>query len=87
MAPTTAGVATVACTATAASAQSFLPACEDVAGGLKLTEGEAFALGADKDYLAKVDKAFERLNSDRARQVPRCGGQRPRTVRRRPPPR
>ena len=69
VAPTTAGVATVACTATAGSAQSFLPACEDVAGGLKLTEGEAFALGADKDYLAKVDKAFERLNSDRARQV------------------
>jgi hypothetical protein len=65
VAPTTAGVATVACSATAASAETFLPECEDVAGGLKLVQGEAFALGADKDYLAKLDSAMERLNSDR----------------------
>jgi hypothetical protein len=65
VAPTTAGVATVACSATAASAETFLPECEDVAGGLKLVQGEALALGADKDYLAKLDSAMERLNSDR----------------------
>ncbi len=65
VAPTTAGVATVACSATAAGAEAFLPDCEDVAGGLKLVQGEPFALGADTDYLAKLDKAMERLNSDR----------------------
>jgi hypothetical protein len=69
VAPTAAGVATVACAATARSAESFLPACEDVAGGLELTRGEAFALGADKDYLARLDETFGRLNRDRKRQV------------------
>jgi Protein kinase domain len=67
VAPTTAGVATVACSATAASAETFLPECEDVAGGLKLVQGEAFALGPDEDYLAKLDSTMERLNSDRER--------------------
>jgi Protein kinase domain len=67
VAPTTEGVATVACSATAASSETFLPDCENVAGGLKLVQGEAFALGADKDYLAKLDSAMERLNSDRER--------------------
>jgi hypothetical protein len=67
VAPTTAGVATVACSATAAAADAFLPDCENVAGGLKLVEGEAFALGPDQDYLAKLDKTIARLNSDRAR--------------------
>jgi hypothetical protein len=67
VAPTTAGVATVACSATAASADTFLPECEDVAGGLKLVQGDAFALGADKDYLAKLDSAMKRLNADRER--------------------
>ena len=65
VAPTTAGVATVACSATAASAETFLPECEEVAAGLKLIQGEPFALGADEDYLAKLDSAMERLNSDR----------------------
>jgi hypothetical protein len=66
-APTTEGVATVACSATAAASGSFLPECEDVAGELKLIEGEAFALGADKDYLAKLDRSMQRLNRDRER--------------------
>jgi hypothetical protein len=65
VAPTTAGVATVACSATAASAETFLPDCEEVATGLKLVQGEPFPLGPDKDYLAKLDSAMERLNSDR----------------------
>jgi hypothetical protein len=65
VAPTTAGVATVACSSTAAAAPTFLPDCENVAGGLKLVDGEAFALGPDKDYLAKLDKAMSRLNRDR----------------------
>ena len=65
VAPTTAGVATVACNSTAAAAATFLPDCENVAGGLKLVDGEAFALGPDKDYLAKLDKAMAQLNRDR----------------------
>ena len=69
VAPTSIGVATVACAATPRSAETFLPACEGVAGGLKLTRGEAFALGADQDYLARLDKAIGRLNRDRERQV------------------
>ena len=65
VAPTTAGVATVACSSPAAAAATFLPDCESVAGGLKLVDGDAFALGPDKDYLAKLDKAMAKLNSDR----------------------
>ncbi len=57
VAPTTDGVATVACTA-AGSAGEFLPACEDVATGLRLVNGEVFALGADEDYLAQLDKTM-----------------------------
>ncbi len=67
--PTSAGVVTVACTATAADAKAFLPDCEEVAGSLKLVEGKAFALGADDDYLGKLDKAIDQLNSDRERDV------------------
>lgn len=69
VAPTSVGVATVACAATGGSAGTFLPACEDVAAGLDLTRGEAFALGADKNYLARLDRTFGRLNRDRKRQV------------------
>jgi hypothetical protein len=65
VAPTTAGVATVACS----GASTFLPACEDVADGIKLIRGELFPLGADKRYLAKLDSTMEKLNSARARQV------------------
>lgn len=69
VAPTTKGVATVACTATAADRATFLPACEDVAGSLKLTSGEAFALGADKDYAATLKRTINRLNGARKRHV------------------
>jgi Protein kinase domain len=69
VAPTTAGVATVACSAGPGSASGFLPACEAVAQGLKLIRGEAYPLGADKNYLEKLDKTLRRLNSARSRQV------------------
>ena len=69
VAPTTAGVATVACAATARNAAAFLPACEDVAGGLDLIRGEAFALGPDDRYLAKLDDVMGRLNRDRIRDA------------------
>jgi serine/threonine protein kinase len=65
VAPTTSGVATVAC----AGAATFMPECEEVAGGLELIRGEAYPLGADKSYLTKLDKTLGRLNSARSRQV------------------
>jgi hypothetical protein len=69
VAPTSVGVATLACAATAGSARTFLSACEDVARGLDLIRGEAFALGADKRYLAQLGETFGRLNRDRERAV------------------
>ena len=69
VAPTTEGVATVACASTAGDAAAFLPDCETVAGGLKLVLGKAFALGADQSYLAKLDKAIGHLNADRKRNA------------------
>lgn len=81
VAPTTVGVATVACTTTARGEATFTSACEEVADGLKLIRGEAFALGADKRYLAKLGQTFERLNTERKRgfgelrRAKRQGGQ------------
>jgi hypothetical protein len=67
--PTTAGVVTVACTAAAADAKAFLPECEEVAGLIKLIDGKALPLGADEEYVQKLDKAIDELNSDRKRDV------------------
>ena len=66
--PTTDGVATVACTAASKPAE-FLPACEEVATGVRLVNGEVFALGADEDYLAQLDKTIAQLNSGRKQGV------------------
>ena len=66
--PTTDGVATVACTAASKPAE-FLPACEEVATGVRLVNGEVFALGADEDYLAQLDKTISALNSGRKQGV------------------
>jgi hypothetical protein len=63
VAPTTEGVATVACAATAASATTFLPACEGVANGISLTTGNPFPLGADQDYLDKLNATIDDLNT------------------------
>jgi hypothetical protein len=60
VAPTTEGVATVACTS---------PGCERVATGLRLARGKAFALGADRSYLRKLDAAIGRLNAERKRDT------------------
>ena len=66
--PTTDGVATVACTAASKPAE-FLPACEEVATGIRLVNGDVFALGADEDYLAQLDKTISALNSGRKQGV------------------
>ena len=62
VAPTTDGVATVACAAGSGAAE-FLPSCEGVATGLRLVNTEAYALGADDDYLAQLDETIGDLNS------------------------
>ena len=64
VAPTTDGVATVACTA-GTGAGEFLPECEDVATGLTLVNGETYALGADEDYLNRLNSAMADLNTSR----------------------
>jgi hypothetical protein len=65
VAPTSPEVTTVACAAGAANASEFLPDCESVAGNLRLLTGKAFALGPDEDYLSKLDKTMDKLNSAR----------------------
>ena len=62
VAPTTDGVATVACAAGSGAAE-FLPSCEGVATGLRLVSAEAYALGADDDYLAQLDETIGDLNA------------------------
>ena len=62
VAPTTDGVATVACAAGSGAAE-FLPSCEGVATGLRLVNTEAYALGADDDYLAQLDETIGDLNA------------------------
>jgi serine/threonine-protein kinase len=69
VAPTTRGVLTVTCTASAGDAGTFLPACEQVAGGVNLVGGDPFPLGADEDYLDKLDDAISRLNTARRQDV------------------
>ena len=76
VAPTTEGVATVACASTASEAADFLPACEQVAGGLALTEGQAFPLGPDEKYLATLDKTINTLNASRKSTWERCARRR-----------
>ena len=61
-APTTGGVATIACSAPK-SASGFMPACEEAATSLNLTSGEAVALSSDRDYVDAVDAAVRRLNA------------------------
>jgi len=69
VAPTSAGVATVACASSVAGAEAFLPDCEEVAGNLKLVGGQAFPLGPDEKYLTALGKAMDKLNSGRKRDT------------------
>ncbi len=64
--PTTEGVATVACTAPAAKAESFLADCEGAATSLVLTTGDPYPLGPDEDYLGTLDGTIDKLNGERA---------------------
>ena len=69
VAPTTAGVVTVACTSSASDADAFLPSCERVAGNLELVAGKPLALGPDERYLATLNRTIDRLNANRRRDL------------------
>jgi hypothetical protein len=62
-APTTEGVATVACAGGPGAATSFLRECERVAGTLELTGGKPLALGPRADYGKAVGAALQRLDA------------------------
>jgi hypothetical protein len=65
-APTTVGVATIACRAPAgAAAGDFLAECERVASSVELTSGKALPLGPREDYARAVNSALADLDSAR----------------------
>jgi hypothetical protein len=63
--PTTAGVATVACTAPGPQADAFLRDCEAVATTLQLTGAEPYPLGPNPAYARRLGRVFDRLDSVR----------------------
>src|SRR4051794_20398757 len=63
--PTDSGVATVACSASAAQAASFLPECERAASTLTLSGTEAVDLGIPASYTKALNKAMTRLQAER----------------------
>jgi hypothetical protein len=66
-APTTEGVATVACASPAGPPDAaFLRECERVAGTLELTSGKPLALGPREEYGKAVGGALTRLDSSAA---------------------
>ena len=60
-APTSAGVATVACVSPKADADSFATTCDQIANTLELSKGDPFPVGPSKDYAATVSKALGTL--------------------------
>ncbi|HEX4186686.1 MAG TPA: serine/threonine-protein kinase [Solirubrobacteraceae bacterium] len=62
-APTSAGVATLACWASPKAAPSVLAECERVAATLQLAGVTAYPLGPDHGYAARLSTAFTRLSS------------------------
>jgi hypothetical protein len=64
--PTDAGVATVACSAAAAQAQSFLPECERAASTLTLSGTKATELGIPASYVKTVNGAIKTMESKRS---------------------
>src|SRR4051794_22033811 len=67
--PTDAGVATVACSASAAQAQSFLPECERSASTLTLSGTKATELGIPASYVKSVNSAITTMESKRSAAV------------------
>jgi hypothetical protein len=63
--PTDAGVAAVACSASAAQAADFLPQCERAASTLTLSGATAFDLGVPEAYAGDMNDAITNLQNDR----------------------
>jgi hypothetical protein len=64
--PTDSGVATVACSAAAAQAASFLPECERAASTLTLSGTQAIDLGIPPYYVKALNGAMSKLESQRS---------------------
>jgi hypothetical protein len=64
--PTDAGVATVACSARAAEAGTFLPQCESAASTLTLSSAKAIDLGVPPSYAKTVNNTIKKLQAQRA---------------------
>ena len=65
VAPTTAGVATIACYADTASASAWASECDRVARTLKLTRASAYGLAPDADYAAGLSSTLRTLRGRR----------------------
>ena len=63
--PTTAGVATVACLG-AVGGSRIADACERIAGSIGLVRGRPIALGPDRIYAKRLNRATARLNRSRS---------------------
>jgi hypothetical protein len=69
-APTSAGVATVACLAPSAQAGSFRSTCDQIANTLTLSGADPVPVGPSKDYAGQVTKALSTLaTADKAGQA------------------
>ncbi len=69
VAPTTEGVATVACAAPIQVSGAFMPDCEAAATTLELVSGDAYPLGADPAYSRKLNSTIKKLNAARSKQT------------------
>jgi hypothetical protein len=71
--PTDSGVATIACSAAAAQAASFLPECERAASTLTLSGTEAVDLGIPPSYSKALNSAIQKQQADRAAALKKAG--------------
>jgi serine/threonine protein kinase len=69
VAPTTKGVATLACAAPETTAAGFMPDCESAAATLELASGDGYPLGADPRYSDKLNATIKKLNAARTRNT------------------
>jgi len=63
VAPTSEGVATVACLAPPADAAAFKPVCDGVANTLQVASGEPFPVGPDPAYAKTLGTTFSALDA------------------------
>jgi hypothetical protein len=63
VAPTSEGVATVACLAPAADAAGFKPVCDGVANTLQVASGKPFPVGPDPAYAERLGTTFAALDA------------------------